>query len=395
MKKCANEPNPSAVGGYILIADYPPASLNILSVLLMGAGYSVRLTENGDAALLSVKDTLPNLILLDVDLPGTNGFDVFHRLQADSKTADVPIIFLSAIHDFDARIKGFRLGVVDYICKPYEPDEVIFRIRAALKIKHLKQRMKEMCDPHSRLLREEIIEHEPIELNLRESQIKLRELTRHLESRIEEERKRIAREIHDELGQTLTVARLDLTQLYQQLDQTEANLSGRISRIIGYLEDASDIARSISENLRPGMLDLLGLGPALEHHVQKFTETTGIHCTLTMSHQGEFSIDDEVAIAIFRIVQESLTNAARHANAQSVDIHVEDLGEAFTVIVQDNGKGIQPKSDTNTFSYGLLGMKERVKILGGHLLIESRYGNGTRIEAKFPYASLSISGEIE
>ncbi|MCI0491357.1 MAG: response regulator, partial [Planctomycetes bacterium] len=359
-----------SLGGEVLIVEDTLPSLTLLSELMQGAGYVVRQAQDGEMALLTVRSKLPDLILLDVRMPGIDGFEVCRRLKADPATAGVPVIFLSALQDVEAKVNGFRVGAVDYVTKPYQPEEVMSRVRTHLELRNLQLRLGQMCELRTQQLQQEVAERRNVELELRESRQKLRELTGHLEDVREEERARIAREIHDELGQSLTVARIDLTRLGARLDEPREKSRKYVEQIIAVLDQAADMARSISENLRPGMLDLLGLGPAIEHHVVRFKEMTGLNCSLEMDDLGGFDVDDRVATAAFRILQEALTNVARHAKAKNVEIHVVDLGTELVVIVQDDGVGMATKATGGkTGRYGLLGMSERAQLLGGSLVI--------------------------
>jgi signal transduction histidine kinase len=154
--------------------------------------------------------------------------------------------------------------------------------------------------------------------------------------------------------------------------------------LIDILDRTANTARTISENLRPGMLDVLGLGAALEYHIAGFIETTNIPCTLLLDRM-EFNLDRKVATVVFRIVQEALTNIARHAQAKSVNVQLSDMDQEILVIIQDDGKGMSNDSEKpKKHTFGLLGMNERVTLLGGHLLIKTAPGKGTRIEASIP-----------
>ncbi len=222
------------------------------------------------------------------------------------------------------------------------------------------------------------------EEELLESQIKLRELSGHLEDVREAERTRIAREIHDELGQLLTVARIDLTRIMSMLNEPTDKIEEKLKKLISIVERTADAARTISENLRPGMLDVLGLEAALEHHIARFSEATNISCSFELN-LGEIVVDSKVATVVFRIVQEALTNVARHSHAKSVNIQLVDLDSEILVIIQDDGCGMpKVRVGTSRSTYGLLGMSERITLLGGTLQIESAPGSGTRIEASIP-----------
>jgi signal transduction histidine kinase len=378
--------NSDDIFGEVLIVEDTPESLELLSELMTAAGYDVRQAQDGDLALLSVQAKAPDLILLDVRMPGLNGFQVCHRLKANPATADIPVIFLSALQDMEAKVQGFQLGAVDYIGKPYQVEEVLVRVRTHMELRNLQLRLSQMVALRTAQLKEEIVERRHAEAELLESKEKLRELSGHLEDVREAERARIAREIHDELGQSLTVARIDLTRIVARLSEPRERIAERLNAVIDILDHTADTARTISENLRPGMLDVLGLGAAIEHHVARFTEATHIPCTLTVN-RGEFEVDSKAATAVFRIVQEALTNVARHAQAKNVSIQVADLDREVLVIIQDDGRGMPTEcGGAKKRTYGLLGMSERATLLGGNLQIESTPGMGTRIEASIPRA---------
>ena len=374
----------------VLIVEDTLSSLTLLSDLIAGAGYHIRQAQDGEMALLSIKNRCPDLILLDVRMPAMDGYEVCRRLKMDPNTRNIPVIFLSALQDKDARLQGLKLGAVDFIVKPYEPDEVLLRVRTHLQLKNLQSNLDALCKLRTRQLILEINERKQIETELRDSRQKLRRLSNYLEDVREAERARIAREIHDELGQTLTVAKIDLARLASNVDNDKADIQKSVADIVGVLEQASDMARTISENLRPGMLDLLGLEAAIDHHVKRFSDLTGVLCTSVVSDKGNLDTDDRIATTAFRIVQEALTNVARHANAKHADIQVADLGGEILIIIQDDGCGFRQDSETISNRFGLMGMSERVHALGGRLSIESENSKGTRVEVTLPF---TISGE--
>ena len=219
-------------------------------------------------------------------------------------------------------------------------------------------------------------------------QNELRELALFQQAALESERKRIARELHDELGQTMTALHFDLKWLNEHIDRGEHELRNRVGSMQGLLGRTVDTVRRISEDLRPGMLDDLGLAAAIEHHVQKFSAQTGIACELSMN-QTEFDLDEQIATTLFRIVQESLTNVARHSGASRATINLRELEDKIFLIVQDNGRGLPADQVAVRKTYGMLGMRERVRMLGGTLDIFNEAGAGARIEACIPrYATV-------
>lgn len=226
-------------------------------------------------------------------------------------------------------------------------------------------------------------------------QNRLRKLTAHVQEVREEERKRIAQELHDELGQILTVAKIDLANLEQSLALESREVTDSVNKLVATIDQASDTARQISENLRPGMLDLLGLGPALQLHINRFQQSTQIQVDLVLEGQGEdnseFDVDDRVATTAFRIVQEALTNVARYAQATHVSIHVVMLARELVIVVRDDGVGFDLEEQQSRGSFGLLGMRERAAALSGDLIIEASPGQGVRIEANLPIKEDELS----
>ncbi len=367
----------------ILVVDDTEQSLNMLVELLQLEGYRILQAQYGELAILTAQTRAPELILLDIRMPGMDGYEVCRRLKADPVTSSIPIIFLSALDDTEAKVEGFHLGAVDYISKPYHSEEVLARVRTQLELGNLRRTLEQRVALRTQQLLAEVTERTQATLELMKSRQELQELSWHLEEVREAERKHLARELHDELGQVLTVQRLELKQLADQIEQPPDILRNRILGVLGMLDKVADMARNISESLRPGMLDVLGLSAAVKQHVSKFGESSGIQCSLQMN-RDDFTLDSRTATAIFRILQEALTNVARHARARNVDIRLAELASELILVVEDDGCGMQQKQPGERHGFGLFGMQERVKLLGGELLIESDSGQGTRIEANFP-----------
>ena len=216
-----------------------------------------------------------------------------------------------------------------------------------------------------------------------ESRNQLEELSMFMQAAVEEERKHIARELHDELGQTMTALCFDLNWISENMDTQEGRIRDKLLSMSTMVNGTVDVIHRISEDLRPGMLDDLGLAAAIENYVTEFSERTGIPVKLFMNPLTS-GMDDKVATALFRIVQESLTNVTRHSGASLVTVYLQELENQILLIVQDNGRGLLLGQDVNKKTYGLLGMRERVKMLGGTLNISTEPGSGVRIEASVP-----------
>ncbi|WP_339609303.1 histidine kinase [uncultured Planktosalinus sp.] len=212
---------------------------------------------------------------------------------------------------------------------------------------------------------------------------KLRHLTAHLQKVREEERITISREIHDELGQQLTGIKLDVSWLKNKLETIYPEANERTARLIKGINKTINDVRKISTNLRPGVLDDLGLEAAIEWKSNQFEEQTGIKCILDIE-EDILDYGTEINTAIYRIYQEALTNIARHSNASEVLINLKTKDKKLYFEVIDNGKGISEADKNNNISLGLTGMKERAIILNGDFFIENLNGNGTKLKVLVP-----------
>lgn len=226
----------------------------------------------------------------------------------------------------------------------------------------------------------DITERRRAEQEVERSREQLRHLARRLQSIREEEQQRIAREIHDEFGQRLTALRLDLAWLGGRLEQ-QHGLRERIGQMIESVDATIDSLREIAAQLRPPMLDDLGLSAAVEWLTQSFTQQTGIPCAFE-GQLPEGALDPAHSVAAFRIVQEALTNVARHARASRVSVRGAVEGGGLVVVVADNGRGISDQERANPYSLGLAGMRERALAVGGQVAIHSDHEGGTRVELR-------------
>ncbi|WP_339491912.1 PAS domain-containing protein [Pseudomonas rhizophila] len=202
------------------------------------------------------------------------------------------------------------------------------------------------------------------------------------ESTREEERKRIAREIHDELGQQLTALRMGVSLLRLQFGSGQPLLVERVCGLLGRIDAVIQVVRNVATSLRPAALDM-GLIPALEWLVSEFSHNAGIECSLKAC-SDRLELDDERATAIFRLIQESLTNVARHAQASCVEIHLQCSDDHVFIEVRDDGKGFDPKQLSKR-TLGMLGMRERGSMLGGTVNVDSVPGQGVRVQVTIPF----------
>jgi signal transduction histidine kinase len=227
----------------------------------------------------------------------------------------------------------------------------------------------------------------------REANARLRLLSERLQSAREEERIRIARDIHDELGQALTCLKIDLSWLHRRLrvnadsrnDRTARPLSLRekTKAMLKSIDGTMDAVGRISAELRPALLDDLGLLAAIEWQVQEFQKRTGIRCGLTLPSRNPV-LEPGRSTALFRICQEILTNVARHSKATRVRILLKRERSGMVLKVQDNGRGITRDEISDRGSIGLLGIRERALFWGGEVRIRGIPGRGTRVAVKIP-----------
>jgi len=219
-------------------------------------------------------------------------------------------------------------------------------------------------------------------------------LAMRLEVAREEERARVARELHDELGQVLTSLKLEFMWLVDELRNNEPKpgiqLVNKLQSLIGLIEVSIQSVRQISSDLRPAVLDHFGLKEAIQWEATKFEARTGIRCHLSLALKNEPG-DRTRQLAMFRILQEALTNVARHAHAGAVRIGLRERGRTVTLTIKDNGRGITRAELASVESIGLLGMTERARLLGGRLSIAGVPGRGTTVTVNVPAIARTAS----
>jgi PAS domain S-box-containing protein len=223
---------------------------------------------------------------------------------------------------------------------------------------------------------------------IQHSQQQLRLLAAHLQTLREKERTTLAREMHDSMGNSLTSLKLDLTRIARRLsnppdDQTRTEIVERLKSASDLLDQTIDQVKTISTELRPGVLDKFGLAAAIEWQCQEFERRTGITCTSDLPAAAQLFIPEH-SIALFRILQEALTNIARHADARNVRVTLRLDGPDVALTIDDDGRGISTEEITAPNSLGLLGMRERMEILGGQFTITGQPGR-TELNARVPF----------
>jgi signal transduction histidine kinase len=213
----------------------------------------------------------------------------------------------------------------------------------------------------------------------------LSELSNHLQVVREEEKSKLARDIHDELGGILVSAKMDVAWVEKRVRERDAEAAVKLERALQALDDGVQIKRRIIEELRPTLLDNLGLSAAIDWQVHEICNRAGLKCTIA-TPPDESVIPPSVSIAIYRIVQEALTNIVKYARARSVNVDLGTTADTLTLLIEDDGIGISPDAQNNHLSHGISGMRQRVRALHGDFAIARRAEGGTTIEVNIPIA---------
>ena len=211
----------------------------------------------------------------------------------------------------------------------------------------------------------------------------LSELSNHLQRVREEEKAKLARDIHDELGGLLVSAKMDVAWVEKRVHDRDAEAAAKLERALQALDDGVEIKRRIIEDLRPTLLDNLGLAAALEWQVHEICDRAGLECEIA-TPADDSAIPSATAIALYRIVQEALTNIVKYAHAKQVTVFLGLTADALTLLIEDDGVGIPDQAQHNRLSHGIAGMRQRVRALQGEFAIARRREGGTTVEINLP-----------
>ncbi len=437
----------------------------------------------GREGLAQAAKMSPELIILEVVLPDLDGLEVCQELRARHASPRVPILMASGVMmDAEARARALQVGADGYLCKPFEPIELIASVTSLLRMRDYEEQLRhegevryrklfELVDDavilfdqqtlqfvdvnpaaermygYSReaflALRHPSITAEPpssqasIDLmpssgscatpfrwhrrcdgsvfpvsiagceialdgrpvvcgicrdisapygaasELEQSHREVRKLATECRRAREDESRRITREMHDELGQALTSLKMDVSWLVKHEDGLSAASRNRLAGMDGLIETTVNGIRRICSELRPGMLDDLGLVPAIESLANEFSQRTGVVCHLRLDERL-IRLSDDAVTALFRIAREALSNVTQHADASTVDIALTADDHAVCLTVRDDGRGMDVETSSASGTLGLRVMRERVLDVAGHLEMVSSPGTGTMIEVRVP-----------
>jgi signal transduction histidine kinase len=372
----------STVRPRVLIADDNSDMRQYLARLL-SEQYEVETFADGQAALEAAHEKAPDLIVSDVMMPILDGFELLKALRSDEQTRTIPVVLLSARAGEESRVEGIEAGADDYLIKPFSARELLARVSGRLEIARL-QRDRETQLKISQVELEQKVQERTQEL-FNASQ-ELRELSARILQAQDEERRRIARELHDGAGQLLAALGMEASNLAREGDRLSDRAALSLSNIASFVAQMTKDIRTMSHLLYPPLLDEVGLESALKEYVNGFAERSGIQVSLDLPAAIE-RLDRDYELSLFRIVQECLTNIHRHSGSKTAGIRIVREDGALLLEVRDEGRGIPAERLSETQSrgsgVGIRGMRERALQLSGTMSIESD-SSGTRILVSIP-----------
>jgi PAS domain S-box-containing protein len=373
-----------------------------MPVRLIGSMIDITEHEKAEEELLKSKQQFQNLVenisgvywVNDLDLHQTLYISPYYETIWGRKSEDLyknPADFINAVHPDDK----------EYLYEAYKSiaastvTNISYRIiRPDGEVRWISAKTKVVTDKNGKKIEygyaEDITSRKKAEQEIKNTNEQLRELTAHLQSIREEERKRIGREIHDELGQQLTAIKMDVVWIDKKIPAETTALKTKLKNINALLDGSNQAIRRILSELRPVILDDHGLIEAMEWLGRQFTATTGIPVKFTISKTA-IKVPEPVSTCIFRVYQEAFTNITRHAKAKAVTASLKIINGNILLSIADDGKGFKPALVQNKKSFGIFGMKERVFSLNGKFDLVSAPAKGTKINITLPYTDCKNS----
>lgn len=348
----------------ILVIDDEPIVRTTLAALLEKPNNRVEMAEDGAQGIEMAKQIHPDVILLDVMMPHMNGYEVCKLLRSDPQFGEVPIIMITALDDREAKLNGLSAGADDFLSKPFDQLELDIRLQTL----HRVDRYRHLLDEREKL------QQALAELTIKNSQ--LQTLSRQILTAQEDERRQVAVELHNDIGQLLTGLKLIL-------ERREEAPSSQLSEARSLTTELMQRVREISRSLHPSVLDDFGLHAALDDMFKRFSKQTRIHVHHNIDPLEESRFDKTLETTVFRIIQEALTNIARHAETPHADVLLTHSSNYLEVTIADKGKGFDINLVDPGTSTGLSGISERIKLAGGQFSMKSSPGQGSILEAKF------------
>ncbi|ABK18884.1 ATP-binding response regulator [Syntrophobacter fumaroxidans] len=386
----------------ILVVDDEPEMLSLTSWILDSAGYEVFEASTAAECLESVHEHRPDLVLLDVVLPDLSGLEVCRRIKGDPDLGRTFVVLMSgSLVSPSQQALGLDMGGDGYIARPVASAELLARVQSLVRIKRVEdalqnaysqlekrveERTAELAEANEQL-QSEIEERKRTEQKLRRSESQLRFLSSQLIRTQEEERKRIALEVHDSIGSTLTAIKFSLEHIVSEAKDAPA-VCEALKTPISFTQIAIEESRKIMNDLRPAVLDDLGISATVGWFCRQFQS---IHPAIRIERRveaNEEEIPEPLKIVVFRIMQEAFHNISKHSRADLVRVSLTVKGGALRLTIEDNGVGFNVKAlrrkEGQIRRLGLTSMKERTELSGGSFTLKSRTGGGTTVEAFWP-----------
>jgi two-component system, sensor histidine kinase len=378
----------------VLAVDDRPDGLLALRAVLESPHYNVVTVPSGAEALAFLLEHECAVILLDVQMPVMDGFETARLIRSHRPSQDTPIIFITAISKGQTHMhRGYELGAVDYVFKPF--DSQVLRSKVAVfaalyRNRRTIGRQTEQLAEVNRRLQLEVAERREAQERLANSEAQLKALSARLLTAQEEERRSIAQDLHDDLGQILTCIGMDLRRALHAKPKAAQEI---LQETAGTLHRAHDSLRLLATSLRPPILDGEGLGDALAHLVSEFEVRTGVRAKLEVG-AGSSQLSILAMTNLYRIVQEALHNVQKHARAASVVVELAFPPEEITLAIRDDGCGCDPGSVRAGRTLGLVSMKERAELFGGEFRFASTPGGGAEVRVTLPRAGAAAGTSV-
>jgi signal transduction histidine kinase len=350
----------------ILLVDGQPGKLLSYEAILSQLGENLIKAHSANEALECLLKNDVAVVVIDVCMPELDGFELADMISRHPRFQKTAIIFISGMHMTDMdRLKGYEHGAVDYISVPIIPELLRAKVRVFVEL-HRKARELEIIDSD------------------------MRQLSNRLVTVQDEERRRLARELHDGLGQELTAAKMIVDGIRAAESREKVEEASKL------IQDALQQVRTISHLLHPPLLDELGLEAALRWYLEGLAKRSGIKTSLEIQPPHLSRFTPELENAVYRIVQEALTNVFRHSGAREARVELAQTNGQLTISVRDDGKGI-PKRLTEfkpgSVGVGIGGMRQRVSELGGKLKLENA-NPGTLVQVVIPNTSAKMGEQV-
>ncbi|MES1983079.1 MAG: ATP-binding protein [Pseudomonadota bacterium] len=347
---------------------------------LPGMAYQLRLARDGEMSFPYVSEGSHALLGLN-----------YHELEQH------PELFLQLLHpeDVDSYHQSMLISAEHLSLWNWE-GRIVMQPAGEIKWINLRcsPRKLDDCEVQWEGIMSNISQSRLAEIELKHSREQLRELSSHIQDVREQERINIAREVHDDMGGTLTAIKLDIAWLGGHLDAKNVQWVAKVKSIEALVDRCINSANNISRTLRPSVLDSFGLIAAIEIEAEEFEQRTGISCPVNHVDEGG-EISPDTSIALFRIFQEALTNIIKHAQATQVKVDIYNRNGGVELIVSDNGRGLQEIDRLKPRSFGLRGIQERVAYFNGKVSISSASGAGTTVAVLIPRAQLAENVRFE